>query len=359
MCVFYSDLQWIPRQLRESVSIAMMEQPSPAALDQYLPRIREVIVHLLHGLKGKQAQLREKDRESRASVRSSSNSDAWNREVPLAALNRGSSTSSNGSQRMMMYPNNSPPLPPMSSPRMNGAEYDTWSGGMPRPSVPTNDLSARIMPKRPYSPPPPPHGSPLVPLPTRSTSSSRQHIPNPPPPPPAPPSNNVNNQPQTFDENDPNTASALAALKRQENLARRSSVRRASMYRGNSDYYSSISSRMQDTPPVPALPKSQLARTVPEEPEESHEEEEKGLTLFLQIGKQVKKTSYQGEISIPALNMLFVEKFNYTSRQNDFPNIYIRDPSIGVSYELTDISEVKDKSVLSLNIDGKENEYIA
>ncbi|PHZ12674.1 AIP3-domain-containing protein [Rhizopus microsporus ATCC 52813] len=354
--VSMNDLQWIPRQLRESVSIAMMEQPSPAALDQYLPRIREVIVHLLHGLKGKQAQLREKDRESRASIRSSSNSDAWNREVPLAALNRGSSTSSNGSQRMMMYPNNSPPLPPMSSPRMNGAEYDTWSGGMPRPSVPTNDLSARIMPKRPYSPPPPPHGSPMMPLPTRSTSSSRQHIPNPPPPPPAPPSNNVNNQPQTFDENDPNTASALAALKRQENLARRSSVRRASMYRGNSDYYTSISSRMQDTPPVPALPKSQLARAVPEEPEESHEEEEKGLTLFLQIGKQVKKTVYQGEISIPALNMLFVEKFNYTSRQNDFPNIYIRDPSIGVSYELTDLSEVKDKSVLSLNIDEQEEQ---
>ncbi|KAG0781141.1 hypothetical protein G6F17_003301 [Rhizopus arrhizus] len=356
-----SDLQWIPRQLRDSVSIAMMEQPSPTALDQYLPRIREVIVHLLHGLKGKQAQLREKERESRASIRSNSSSDSWNREVPLAALNRGSSTSSSSSHRMMMYPSNSPPLPPISSPRMN-ADYEGWSGGMPRPSIPTNDLSSRLM--RPYSPPPPVHGSPMIPLPTRSTSSTRGHsIPTPPPPPPPVLAAPQPQQPvqQAFDESDPNTASALAALKRQENLARRSSVRRASMYRGgNGDF-----TRTQDAPPVPSLPKSQLARTVTEEVEEEEEEQpeqtekeqkEQGLTLFLQIGKQVKKTVYQGELSIPAINMLFVEKFNYTSRQNDFPNMYIRDPVIGVSYELTDLNEVKNKSVLSLNIDEQEEQ---
>lgn len=78
-----------------------------------------------------------------------------------------------------------------------------------------------------------------------------------------------------------------------------------------------------------------------------------GLTLFLQIGKEVQKVSYQGEISIPALNMLFLEKFSYSLGQNDFPKIYIRDPSVGVSYELTDLSEVKNKSLLSLNINGK------
>lgn len=78
-----------------------------------------------------------------------------------------------------------------------------------------------------------------------------------------------------------------------------------------------------------------------------------GLTLFLQIGKEVQKVQYQGEISIPALNMLFLEKFSYSLGQNDFPKIYIRDPSIGVSYELVDLSEVKNKSVLSFNINGK------
>lgn len=348
MCTIHSDLQWIPKRLQESISIAMMEQPSPAALDQYLPRIREVIVHLLHGLKGKQAQLREKDRESRSSIRSNSSGDPWNREVPLSALSRGGSTSS---QRLMMYPSSSPPLPPMSSPRMN-AEHDGWSSGVPRPSMSTNDLSARILTKRPYSPSQQPYTSSFIPLPTRSTSSTRLHIPTPPPPPPAP----VTPGPKSsaFDENDPNTANALAALKRQENLARRSSVRRASMYRGNGDY-SNISSRLQDAPPVPSLPKSQLTRAVPEEGEEDEKgNDDQELTLFLQIGKQVKKTIYQGELSMSALNMLFVENFNYSSRQNDFPNIYIRDPTIGVSYELTDMNEIKNKSVLSLHIDGKK-----
>jgi hypothetical protein len=77
------------------------------------------------------------------------------------------------------------------------------------------------------------------------------------------------------------------------------------------------------------------------------------MTLFLQLGKQVKKISYSGEISLPALNMLFLERFNYSSKQNDFPQIYIRDPQVGVSYELVDLTEIKNNAVLSLNIDGK------
>lgn len=52
--------------------------------------------------------------------------------------------------------------------------------------------------------------------------------------------------------------------------------------------------------------------------------------------------------------MLFLEKFSDSIPQNDFPKIYIRDPSIDVSYELVDLTEVKDRSVLSLNINGKQ-----
>jgi hypothetical protein len=66
---------------------------------------------------------------------------------------------------------------------------------------------------------------------------------------------------QSFDENDPNTASALAALKRQENLARRSSVRRASMFRAGGEYTGGSISRGkgqfnndQLAPPVPMMP---------------------------------------------------------------------------------------------------------
>ncbi|KAI7900330.1 actin interacting protein 3-domain-containing protein [Cokeromyces recurvatus] len=415
-----SDLQWIPRQLRDAVSAAMLEQPSPATLDQHLPRIREVIVHLLHGLKAKQAALREKEREreSRGSIRSN-NTESWNKEVPLAALNRGSSSSSNsnmsGSQRMMM--NNQqqqqhglpmPPYPPL-SPKMGATEYEPWSGGMPRPTIPSNDLSARIMPRtgsmnRPYSPTQQQQSSPL---PTRSSSSTRnnnipQRMPSPPPPPPPlPPATIISPRPEPqsqFDENDPNTANALAALKRQENLARRSSVRRASMFRGGSsgDYnstgsisrgkgnlslsnYGGSQQQTNSIPPVPSLPAHHLPiknvdysasgpnqsnndvngiklNTVNEGNEQIREEENQDLTLFLQIGKEVQKVRYNGEISIPALNMLFLERFSYSIRQDDFSKIYIRDPMIGVYYELQDLSEVQDKSVLSFNINEHEEQ---
>lgn len=75
--------------------------------------------------------------------------------------------------------------------------------------------------------------------------------------------------------------------------------------------------------------------------------------LFLQVGKEVKKVTYDGELTIPALQLLFMDKFSYTSGQLDFPHIYIRDPAANLSYELEDVSEVQNKSVLILNLEGK------
>jgi hypothetical protein len=49
--------------------------------------------------------------------------------------------------------------------------------------------------------------------------------------------------------------------------------------------------------------------------------------------------------------MLFIEKFNYNPRQDNFPSIYIRDLKTGLSYELEDLAEVKDGSLLLLNVD--------
>lgn len=53
--------------------------------------------------------------------------------------------------------------------------------------------------------------------------------------------------------------------------------------------------------------------------------------------------------------MLFIEKFQYNPGMDDFPNIYIKDPYSRVLYELEDLSEVKDNSVLALNIEGMMN----
>jgi len=79
------------------------------------------------------------------------------------------------------------------------------------------------------------------------------------------------------------------------------------------------------------------------------------ITVFLQVGQEVKKAMMEPGLTIPSLRMLFVDKFAYNPGQEDFPAIYIRDPSSGVQYELEDTDEVTDRCLLSLNI---EREYL-
>ncbi|KAJ3480211.1 hypothetical protein NLJ89_g12296 [Agrocybe chaxingu] len=75
------------------------------------------------------------------------------------------------------------------------------------------------------------------------------------------------------------------------------------------------------------------------------------ITIFLQLGREVKKVTVEPSISFASLRVLFVDKFSYTPGQENFPAIYIRDPSSHVQYELEDTDEVKEKCLLSLNIE--------
>ncbi|KAJ3852795.1 actin interacting protein 3-domain-containing protein [Lentinula lateritia] len=115
------------------------------------------------------------------------------------------------------------------------------------------------------------------------------------------------------------------------------------------------------TPPVPPLP-STPSRTPEASPSpgstsahRSDSNTKRGsdskMTVFLQLGREVKKASLEPGISSSSLRMLFVDKFSYNPGQENFPAIYIRDPSSGVQYELEDTDEVKEKCLLSLNIE--------
>ena len=154
----------------------------------------------------------------------------------------------------------------------------------------------------------------------------------------------------SYDTNIGSNETLERRLKNTDDLKKRSSVRRTSIYNSKAFKIG------KNTPPVPT-PAAHLSPH-PESDvyvNRTRDDEEKpaGMVLFLQIGDDVKKVSYAGEISISALSMLFVETFGYSSRQNDFPSIYIREPQAGVAYQLEDLSEVKDKSVLSLHTSGK------
>jgi hypothetical protein len=114
-------------------------------------------------------------------------------------------------------------------------------------------------------------------------------------------------------------------------------------------------------PPVPSKTPEPVSRA--KEPSVSQEEQPAGdaelspppsgssFSVFLQLGREVKKVTIEPGLSLSSLRMLFVDKFSYTPGLENFPAIYIRDPSSGVQYELEDVDEVKEKCLLSLNIE--------
>ncbi|KAF8074999.1 bud site selection protein 6 [Lyophyllum atratum] len=117
--------------------------------------------------------------------------------------------------------------------------------------------------------------------------------------------------------------------------------------------------RKPPTPPVPKLPKAPEPPLIVEpsdtpyiadKPAEAPTDPSR-ITVFLQLGREVKKTVIEPSISFASLRVLFVDKFSYNPGQDNFPAIYIRDPSSGVQYELEDTDEVKEKCLLSLNIE--------
>lgn len=129
---------------------------------------------------------------------------------------------------------------------------------------------------------------------------------------------------------------------------------------------------VQLAPPVPPLPpsmtdavrppalhraQSHLSKLAEEvEPEESSQST--AFPVFLQVGREVKKVTLEPGLTSSSLRMLFVDKFSYNPGMENFPAIYIRDPSSGVQYELEDIDEVKEKCLLSLNIERESSTYV-
>lgn len=103
--------------------------------------------------------------------------------------------------------------------------------------------------------------------------------------------------------------------------------------------------------PSPVIDPSQ----VPFVPEQSPQPD-KELTLFLQYKSKIKKivlADGANELSIGRLQLAFIEKFAWSTHNdgNDLPEIYIQDPVSGVRHELEDLSDVKDRSVLVLNVE--------
>ncbi|KAF2100945.1 AIP3-domain-containing protein, partial [Rhizodiscina lignyota] len=83
----------------------------------------------------------------------------------------------------------------------------------------------------------------------------------------------------------------------------------------------------------------------------------KPLTLFLQYKSRIKKIVLEegsSDLTIARLQLAFIEKFSWNTHNNgvDLPEIYIQDQVSGVRHELEDINDIKDRSVLVLNVEA-------
>ncbi|SOV07295.1 uncharacterized protein UDID_19659 [Ustilago sp. UG-2017a] len=81
------------------------------------------------------------------------------------------------------------------------------------------------------------------------------------------------------------------------------------------------------TPQPAATPRSRSSKTAT------------SLNVFLQLGP------------LPDSGMLFIDRFAYSPGMDDFPTIYLKDSASGVTYELEDLGDVQEGSLLTLNIE--------
>ncbi|KAF2801173.1 AIP3-domain-containing protein [Melanomma pulvis-pyrius CBS 109.77] len=109
---------------------------------------------------------------------------------------------------------------------------------------------------------------------------------------------------------------------------------------------------------VPARNGSRRMKTPSPQPEQFIPEQSpqpgKELTLFLQYKHKIKKYVFSDgfDLSPGRLQLAFIEKFAWdTHRNGELPEIHIQDPVSGVRYELEDMSDIKDRSVLVLNVE--------
>ena len=129
------------------------------------------------------------------------------------------------------------------------------------------------------------------------------------------------------------------------------------------DEHTAISRAQEDvTTTQPEQAESRQDHTSPpvdarQTPSERSPQPGKELTLFLQYKSKIKKfilADGESELSVARLQLAFIEKFSWNTYNNgnDLPDIYIQDPVSGVRHELEDLNDVRDRSVLVLNVEA-------
>lgn len=112
----------------------------------------------------------------------------------------------------------------------------------------------------------------------------------------------------------------------------------------------SIPARMGSRRTKTPSPSPQPEPFVPEQSPQPGKE----LTIFLQYKSKIRKYVFSDGLDLTPgrLQLAFIEKFAWdTHRNGELPEIHIQDPVSGVRYELEDMNDIKERSVLVLNVE--------
>ncbi|KAI1781217.1 AIP3-domain-containing protein [Hypoxylon cercidicola] len=450
-----SDLGNVPENLRHILEATLSQEANTESLEKYLPRIRDIIIHLLHGLKRKQQKLRQKqtrDKEGGSpestgiATRTMSSSTTGSSNTGLTnlineGLENGYSTtppSERGTPAQQSdgpLGNQSPSrrvLRDQSAASFNSEQSSLSSNAMQNiPVLPPYPGDETMIPTGPsvgnfdidsFPPPPPPpksqqsafaalqRGGDLERRASRRYSAYQisKHL--------GAPTNGV---PMLPTQNTPipnrgrgEVRESMRAVQVRESLRhnRNTSTQSKNAYESSSpvripskvteegpminlppprsdspparspeDKYkpsATISGPLDDAFPVvgapgspdktkPSVDTAGESRARPQTPPEKQQKPpaqdqspplDKELTLFLQYKSKVKKfvlPEGYTDLTIGRLQLAFIEKFSWNTALNgsDLPEIYIQDPVSGVRHELEDLSDIKDRTVLALNVE--------
>ncbi|KAG6036628.1 hypothetical protein E4U41_005597 [Claviceps citrina] len=445
-----SDLGNVPDSLRSILEATLSQEANAESLEKYLPRIRDIIINLLHGLKRKQQRLRQKqgrerdaslpERTTSVSTTASGNSGLTNLlDEGLENGYRPDSRRGEAPQQTNPVTSPTPRYTHASAPRDAARPSkvpEQPSTTQNAPSLPPYPSEESAMPSAssigdfnidafPPPPPPPPdkqssalaalqkggdlerrasrrysqyqiskhlggaaNGMPILPsqhtpIPNRGRREARESL-------RAVQSRESVRHSRTLDIQS-KSATTESSPARMPGLAEDASSDQSSkapaelsgspMGQGPDGKYAHSATLKgpvqepvafpegtnqqqhgQDKPPSKPDGTSSLSHPTEAKPNETFFQVSppptptKDLTLFLQYKSKVKKmvlAEGHDELSIGRLQLAFIEKFSWNTQQNgtDLPEIYIQDPVSGVRHELEDLADVKDRTVLVLNVE--------
>lgn len=313
-----SDLANVPMNLRKVLEGALRETPSEDTLNKYLPTIREIIVTLLDKLKVKQTQLKTIKQEKSQQLHKKSSSVVSNMSsLSISSTTASSETPSIFTTAQSSDDNRNENLNDSPADHVSTSHTDETLNTEPDQNNYHNDTDKMII-----------------------------------------------NKNRTLSETD-----ALLQLKNGSNLQRRAS-KRFSAYQfakltnqstagASSTAVPAYTTTSTDEYEINNVGESALSKLSSTEVGSnvatagSNISSDDQCILFLKLGEKTKKCQVLLPSNINELRLLFLKEFAFSPRENDFPDVYIRDQQSSVFYELDqqNFSDLRDGAILELHLE--------